>query len=102
MRTPWQRPVPALPPLPPLRGLSPVTSRPLLGPVLFLLGVRGAAVGSAQPKAASDGFRARGERKARVSSTAWQRLPLLRLLFSTCPLVPRRKQARSSYSHVLC
>lgn len=34
-----------------------------------------------------------------MSFTTWRRLPFLNLLFSTCPLVPRRKQAHSSYLH---
>lgn len=86
---------------PPCRlGLSSVTSRPLPGPVLLLLKVSGAAVGSARREAASDGLRAPAEREARVSSTP--RLPLLSLLFSVCSPVPRRKQARSSHSPVLC
>lgn len=61
MRTPRQQPGPALLPLPPLCGLSPVTSRSLPGPVLLRLGVRGAAVGSTGRGAASDGLRAPGE-----------------------------------------
>lgn len=96
MRTP--RPWPG--PCPPDAALACLTSRPLPGPVLLLLEVSGAAMGSARREAASDGLRAAAERKARVSSTPW--LPLLSLLFSVCSPVPTRKQVRSSYSPVLC
>lgn len=49
--------------------------------------------------AASNWLGALAEWKACVSSMPRRRLPLLSLLFSTCSLVPRRKQAHLPYVH---
>lgn len=68
----------------------------LPGPALLPLGVEEA---SARCRAPSDALGPLAEEKACVSFTTWRRLPFLSLLFSTCLLVPRRKQAHSSYLH---
>lgn len=49
-------------------------------------------MGFVRHAAASDCLGALAEWKARVSFLPCRRLPLLSLLFSTCPLVPGRKQ----------
>lgn len=97
MRTPRQR----LGPWPPRRSSRLVTSGPPPGPALLPPGVREAAGGSALRRAASDGLGPLAEWKARVPSTTWRWLPFLSLLFSACPLAPRRKQAYSSRGPVL-
>lgn len=50
-------------------------------------------MGSVRHAAASDCLEALAEGKVRVSFMPRRRLPLLSVLFSTCPPVPRRKQA---------
>lgn len=96
VRTHRQRPSPPHAEPSPARP-SPVTSRSPPGLALLPLGVREAAVGFLRHAAASDWLGPLAERKARVSSR-----PCWSLLFSTCRLVPRRRQAHLLVPTALC